>query len=320
MHACGMFSQPPCGGPTSCFPPSAMWDRPFLRVFHTDGGTPPAVVLFQGGDIMGEIYAFIPQAGRSNVDCCVQVNAVRHQGGVEIHRLDSIAQEVCVRVFVDGFEQRPQMCSPWDLEELVVGSLFIGGTIDCADDVTSIRVEHDTLEVHVELSDACRARRAAGVSAAVRRVVSHAFSLCPDEVVRAISKLENDSALFHCTGGVHCAALLDGDDFACWFEDIGRHNALDKLAGWCVMHDVDVSNKPLVFSGRIPYEIISKVARLGCPMIISPGAPTSLSVDVACECGITLVGFAKHGRFNVYSGFDRVHMNGEREEGALIAL
>lgn len=284
-------------------------------------GIPPSSPWFQGGDTMGEVFSFVPNDGRSNVNCCAQVSMVRHQGGLEIHKLDSIAQEVRVRVFVDGIERRPLMCSPWDLQELVVGSLFIEGVIECSDDLDDVQVDYGTLTAYVALSDVCRVRHtgegAARFALASRR---HGFSLKPDEVLSAIGKLEDGSALFHRTGGVHCAALLDKDDFACWFEDIGRHNALDKLAGWCILHNVDVSDKPLVFSGRIPYEIISKVARLGCPMIISPGAPTSLSVEIAQECGIALVGFAKHGRFNVYASFDSVNAGDTREEKVLMAL
>lgn len=231
----------------------------------------------------------------------------RHQDGMTVIRLDSIAQEVEVRVFIDGREGHPLMCSPWDIEELVVGNIFMHGQIDSVDDIASIVVDPDTLEAHVSLSESRCLRGNEGVSVLQAGRGANRFSLSADEVVRAMEKLEGDSALFHRTGGVHCAALLGGGgNFICWFEDIGRHNAIDKLAGWCLLNSVDPKDKPLVFSGRVPCEIISKVARLGCPVIISPGAPTSMSVEIARESDIALIGFAKKGRFNVYSAESRI--------------
>ena len=101
--------------------------------------------------------------------------------------------------------------------------------------------------------------------------------------------------------------MVDGQgDLVAWFEDIGRHNALDKLAGWCVMNGVDASDKVLLFSGRVPREIIARAIRIGFPVVISPGAPTNLSISLACEHGVTLIGFAKNGKFNVYTHTARI--------------
>jgi len=91
-----------------------------------------------------------------------------------------------------------------------------------------------------------------------------------------------------------------------WFDDIGRHIVLDKLVGWCVLNDYDASDCVLLFSGRVPQEIITKAIKLGCPIIVALGAPTSLSIKLAEQAGITLIGFARNGEFNIYSHPTRI--------------
>lgn len=223
--------------------------------------------------------------------------------------LDPVIEEVVYTVTVDGRPFRDMTCSPWDVRELVVGNLFTAGKIDRADQVRCLEIDEDAGTVKVETEDSSLAS-----GAVVDRV------LCPDaappavepmltarEVTSRIGFLEGNSGLFHRTGGVHSAVMVDGQgDLVAWFEDIGRHNALDKLAGWCVMNGVDASDKVLLFSGRVPREIIARAIRIGFPVVISPGAPTNLSISLACEHGVTLIGFAKNGKFNVYTHTARI--------------
>lgn len=238
--------------------------------------------------------ATVSDAGR-----CSSFEVRRFQNNEFVLRDDQIAQEIHIDVFVDGNLSRSLMCSPWDVDLLVVGSLFIDGVIDGYEQITRLEVDIDEGIACVELAPF------GDFGEPGAKTVS-SFVATPEQVLRGISRLESGSHLFHRTGGVHCAALFDGCEFLCWFEDIGRHNAIDKLAGWCLVHAVDTSDKALIFSGRVPYEIISKAVRLGCPLIASPGAPTSLSVEYAREHDIALVGFAKRDRFNVYSSPEHV--------------
>lgn len=160
--------------------------------------------------------------------------------------------------------------------------------------------------VGVPTATAATGAVAAAVPSARFVFVKSPLVLAPELILERIALLENGSELFHRTGGVHTAALAGENGIEAWFEDVGRHNALDKLAGWCVLNGVDASRKTLLFSGRVPHEIIVKVAQLGCPMIISPGAPTSYSVEYAQRHGVTLIGFAKNGHFNAYSHAERI--------------
>lgn len=225
-------------------------------------------------------------------------------------RLDSVIEEVVYLVILNGRPLRDMTCSPWNVRELVVGGLFTSGRIDRADQVRRLEVDEEAATVTVETTADARA-----AGSVVDRVLCPAASasrevvpmLTAAEVSKRIEYLEGGSKLFHRTGGVHSAVMVDRDGgLVAWFEDIGRHNALDKLAGWCVMNEADASDKILLFSGRVSREIIARAIRIGFPVVISPGAPTSLSIQLACEHGVTLIGFAKNGAFNVYTHSARI--------------
>jgi FdhD protein len=133
------------------------------------------------------------------------------------------------------------------------------------------------------------------------------------DVLRALpERLRAGQGLFEATGGLHAAALFDleGNRLALR-EDVGRHNALDKLVGWALLQRCLPVNRHIVMvSGRTSYEILQKCLMAGAPIVCAVSAPSSLAVDLAREFGITLVGFLRGDRFNVYAGIERVHAGG----------
>jgi len=219
--------------------------------------------------------------------------------------MDSIIQEVEYTLTINGAKRRTFTCSPWNVKELVIGSLFTLGEIDRFDQVLKVIIDDECGMVDIELiSPAVLRQNGPGFSSFIP--ITSSLTVAMADVKACMSLLESRSLLFRRTGGVHSAVLADSGKITAWFEDIGRHNALDKLVGWCLLNSVDVADKMILFSGRVPQEIAERVIRLGCPIVSSPGAPTTRSIEFARRWGLTLIGFAKGDAFNVYAHPERV--------------
>jgi FdhD protein len=110
------------------------------------------------------------------------------------------------------------------------------------------------------------------------------------------------------TGGLHATGLFDSDlNLVCVREDVGRHNAMDKVVGWALQHGLlPFTDSVLCVSGRLSFELVQKAAMAGAPVLVGVGAPTSLAIDLAAERGLTLCGFARGERINVYTGAERI--------------
>jgi FdhD protein len=125
-------------------------------------------------------------------------------------------------------------------------------------------------------------------------------------IFNLMREFQHRSELYRSTGGVHSAALADNQGITVFAEDIGRHNAIDKIFGQCFDRGLPVQERMILTSGRISSEIVVKVARRKVPVLISKSAPTNAGVKLADELGITLVGFVRGARMNVYTHDGRV--------------
>jgi FdhD protein len=132
--------------------------------------------------------------------------------------------------------------------------------------------------------------------------------VAPEKIYALPEKLREEQGLFDATGGLHAAALFDREgELVALREDVGRHNATDKLVGWALLEGrLPLSDHIVMVSGRSSFEILQKCLTAGVPIVCAISAPSSLAVDVARRFGMTLVGFLRGNRFNVYSGHERV--------------
>ena len=141
-------------------------------------------------------------------------------------------------------------------------------------------------------------------------VISPGPEVSAETIYSLPETLREAQGLFDATGGLHAAALFDGDgELLALREDVGRHNATDKLVGWALLEGrLPLSEHVVLVSGRSSFEIMQKCLTAGVPIVCAISAPSSLAVDVAREYGMTLLGFLRGGRFNVYAGADRIEL------------
>jgi FdhD protein len=168
------------------------------------------------------------------------------------------------------------------------------------------------LERHFYLSSSCGVCGKASIDMVMERVPGHFFPMTPRLEAAKIRdlplRLREAQTLFDRTGGIHASGLFDAEgELLLLREDVGRHNAADKLVGALLARpELRERSAVAVLSGRASFELVQKFLVAGVPILIAVGAPSSLAVDLAQECGMTLIGFAGRDHFNVYTGLQRV--------------
>ena len=228
--------------------------------------------------------------------------------------------EAPVSLTVNGEVWLTFMCTPVNLEAMAVGFLYNEGIIESMQEVADVRLcEHgDNVDVWLNRSveQPQSWRRTSGCTGGITAVdvlarvdvsfESHHPRIMTETVGRIVEMLIESQVLYRETGGVHTSALTDGEKIVFIADDIGRHNTLDKIAGLCLMKDIWPKTRILITTGRISSEMLQKAARLQAPILISRTSPSSLSIEMAERYGITLIGYARRDRFNVYSNSQRI--------------
>jgi FdhD protein len=241
---------------------------------------------------------------------------------------DSLAAEEPLEIRVDDTPLTVTMRTPGHDIELAAGFLLTEGIVESPDQIAGLRVaspENGTKSnvVEVELKDSTFDPRSmqrnffaasscgiCGKSSidAIRvrglRMPDRGFRIDPELLCRFPEMLRSEQEVFSRTGGLHAAALFSAEgQLLAVREDIGRHNAVDKIVGWALLQGrVPLDRHVLLVSGRGGFEIAQKALAAGIPILASVSAPSSLAVKLARELGLTLVGFLRGRRFVVYSG------------------
>lgn len=236
---------------------------------------------------------------------------------------DPVAVEAPLEVIFEGARLTTLFCTPEKIDRLVLGFLYTEGLIEKAGEV-SLALDDNSARVLVKLKPAHRQKseaKDARVTPLNREAEPFLKRTLKDFPVEAISKgpqipaeaiirlgfeAQHLSRLFKATGGVHSAALADKEKILFFFEDIGRHNALDKLVGECLVKKIVLDDKFIILSGRLASEMLLKAARLKVGLVVSKSAPTTLSIELAEKLKITLVGFVRGERMNIYTQSWRV--------------
>ncbi len=251
----------------------------------------------------------------------------RHQRGEVVQTSDSLVEECPVALVFNGISHAVMMATPIDLEVFALGFALSEGIVERASDVFDVEAfsTADSAEVQLTISQqafaalkgkrrALAGRSGCGVCGVESielldlhpaRIahVGAAANIGIDAVARAARALPDHQVLMRDTGGMHAAAWCSSaGDIIDVFEDVGRHNALDKLIGQLARSQTDTRSGFVFMSSRASYELVRKAARMQIPMLATISAPTSLAVDIARQAGIRLLGFCRGNGFVEYAG------------------
>lgn len=240
---------------------------------------------------------------------------------------DTVVREFPLTIILNNQELVTLLCSPKDLDYLAVGFLASEGFLKSKDEIKKITVNDQIGAVRVEIK-----KDFAGELSLKRLITSGCgrgtsfysvadtqgqlkvesrIAISALKVFTMVKEFQQRSQIFRTTGGVHSAALCDTAGILVFSEDIGRHNAIDKIFGECILRDIPTDDRIIITSGRISSEILLKIAKRNVPILISKAAPTNLGINLANDLGVTLIGFVRGKRMNVYANEWRVVTDGE---------
>lgn len=270
------------------------------------------------------------------VEAIKRVDVIRVDGAATGRTGDLAAAEEPLEVRLEGEPFAVIMRTPGSDADLAAGFLLAEGVVRSADDLGAIAWCRDAAPegrentIDVRLAGEAVARRSAAIADRRQVVTSASCGMCGRrrieslrttappiaasgsigaDVIRSLpARLRTRQSAFDETGGLHAAALVDfsGDVELC-AEDVGRHNAVDKVIGRMLMRDrLPLGDRILFVSGRSSFEIVQKAVLAGIPLVGAVSAPSSLAIDLAAEMGVTLLGFVRDDRFNIYTHAHRI--------------
>ncbi len=240
-----------------------------------------------------------------------EINIQRFQNGALAGVLDSVVVERNMELVVNGGDRLFIAMAPEEVEAFTIGYLITSGLIDRLSDLKDLRI--DDGRIHVELEEMKPVKRSLPTASTGLAMLESLKdrSPFPSKLIPNLPSLpalfqefNKQSVVFQQTGGVHSAAISDGKEVLFFTEDIGRHNALDKTIGKALLKEVELGDYFLLTSGRVSGEITKKCFYAGVPTIVSHSAPTSMALERASQFNMTIIGFLRGQRFNIYTPMD----------------
>jgi len=258
------------------------------------------------------------EGGDERVD---RLKITKVSSGKKEETYDVVVTEAPLTIVLNEERVISLLCTPQDQEYLAIGFLFSEGFIQNKKEIESINFDRKKNEINIltkskrqlpsnfsqpktQTSGCAKGvtfSNIEDIDPAKDLLIDLQTTLTSSEIQRLMHGFEKRSVLFQNTGGVHAAAFANKEKILIYSEDIGRHNAVDKIFGKCLLDQITCEDKILLLSGRISSDILAKALKSGLSIIVSRSAPTSLAVKNAQKLGITLVGFARGSKMNIYS-------------------
>lgn len=224
-----------------------------------------------------------------------------------------VIEEAQVTIYLNGRELATMMATPRKLEALALGFITNEGLIESADEVDHIyvslkgccsdiwlkhTVKHPRRKI---ITSGCGGGVTFRDSSSMIEPLEADLEINAETLFELFNRLQHPDSLYARARGVHTAGLSDGERLFCTVEDVGRHNTIDKLVGQAMMEGIETGGKLLLVSGRVSSEMLIKAVVMGCPIIASRNSPTSMSIALAEELNITLIGYVRRNTLRVYT-------------------
>ncbi len=260
---------------------------------------------------------------RHDFGASLEVDVVRRKNNIVEKTTGLVATEVPFTMVANDIEIATLLCSPIWLKELCYGFLYTSGFIKSAGGITSFSLDTEKWVAHMELkkmpevSHMQKRLYTSGCGKGViyssmyelafRKPIENTMTIHWEKIVSLAKWLQHSSELYKTAGGIHTAAVsINGEKPVEAMDDVGRHNAVDKVIGKNLIENRDFSNMIMVSSGRTSSEILQKVRSCEIAITLSRGAPTHQTVLRARDMGITVIGYARGGNFTLYSHENRI--------------
>ena len=252
------------------------------------------------------------------------LSILRYFGEEKDNIYDKVITETNVTLILNEDEIATIICTPEYIPELAVGYLYSERYIQNKEEIIQSEYDDEKGIINIEskvkidpvkdlrgsrfITPGCLSPGTfpSALDAVMCNKVESKRLVTKKDIIKIANQIQKKSVLFRETGGVHGAALFNRSRLLFFTEDIGRHNALDKIIGRCIIKDIEMKDKLIFTSGRVSSAVLLKIVKARIPILVSRSAPTTKAVELSKEFGVTLIGFARGARFNLYSNEWRI--------------
>ena len=242
-----------------------------------------------------------------------EIDAINYKKGIATDAKEKVVKDETITLTINGDISRSLSAIEDSLEEFAVGYLFNENMVNSMDAIKEIKVEGT--QINAEIDDTLLKTNetvlcsdsAGGWRSKIKNVtpVESDFQVKAEELISRIEELKDNAEIWQATGGTHVAGIVYKNQFVVK-EDVSRHVAVDKVIGYGLLHDFDLSQSYVIYSGRMPADMVIKMTRAGVPILASNAAPANSGYNSANKGNITLVGFLRGQRCNVYNNQNRI--------------
>ncbi len=242
-----------------------------------------------------------------------EIDAINFKNGRPTDTKEKVVKDETITLTINGNISRSMSAIEDSLKEFAVGYLVNENMVKSLKDIKSIEI--DETRINVEIDDTLLKTNetvlcsdsAGGWRSKIKEVnpVESDFQVSMNELIDRIEELKDNAEIWQATGGTHVAGIVFEDTFVVK-EDVSRHVAVDKVIGYGILNGFDLNNSYVIYSGRMPADMVIKMTRAGVPILASNAAPANSGYNIAKKGNITLVGFLRGQRCNIYNNQNRI--------------